>query len=55
MKDLKDYTGEELAEILSGEIQKLMVAYGNVTNCMVTLNMVQHELERRKLNDKPSP
>ena len=54
-KELKDYTGEELAEVLSGEFQKLMQLYGNITNSTNILHLVQNELERRKLekiNDK---
>ena len=49
MKDLKICTGEELAEILSGELQKVMQAYATVTNSMVGLHLVQNELEKRKL------
>ena len=55
VKELKDYTGEELAEVLSGEFQKLMTAYGNVTNCTIVLHMVQNELERRKLEKRNEP
>ena len=56
-KELKDYTGEELAEVLSGEYQTLMRAYNAITNSILVLHQVQHELERRKLNanDKNPP
>ena len=49
-KELKDYKGEELAELLSGEYQRLMQAYNTITNSILVLHQVQHELERRKLN-----
>ena len=49
MKQLSEYTGEELAEVLSGEMQKIMQSYGDITNSTNVLHMVQNELERRKL------
>lgn len=49
-KQLKDYSGEELAEVLSGEYQKLMRSYSDITNSITVLHLVQNELERRKLN-----
>lgn len=48
-KELKDYTGEELAEVLSGEFQRLMGHYSSITASMDVLHLVQNELERRKL------
>jgi len=55
MKDLTICTGEELAEILSGEIQRVMGAYATVTNSMTGLHLVQNELERRKLEKAGVP
>ncbi len=52
MKELKDYTGEELAEVLSGEFQKLLQAQLNLVSGILTLHMIQNELEKRKLDGK---
>ncbi len=49
MKEVKDFSGEELAEILSGEFQKLLQAQRNLVDAILTLHMVQNELEKRKL------
>ena len=51
-KELKDYTGEELAELLSGEMQRLVQSFANANNSIVMLHLVQNELERRKLSGK---
>lgn len=50
-KELKNYTGEELAEVLSGELQRLMRTYSDVTNCMTILHTIQNELEKRKIEN----
>lgn len=52
IKPLKEWTGEELAEGLSGSMQRLMKVYVDIMTCMNELHLIQNELERRKLNGK---
>ena len=49
IKPLPEWTGEELAEGLSGSMQKLMKVYGDIITCMDELHVIQNELERRKI------
>ena len=51
IKPLTEWTGEELAEGLSGSMQKLMNVYADVMTCMNELHLIQNELERRKLGN----
>ena len=48
-KNIEQWQGEELAEALSGEMQRLLRIYGEIIDCMNKLHFVQNELERRKL------
>lgn len=49
IKPLTEWSGEELAEGLSGSMQKLMKVYADIMTCMNELHLIQNELERRKL------
>lgn len=53
LKEIKDYTGEELAEVLSGEFSNLLRSQASIVNSILILHGVQNELERRKLDAKP--
>ena len=51
-KKITDYTGEELAELLSGEHQRITNVYGVIIDSINVLHLVQNELEKRKLKKR---